>query len=341
MASPERQSDPSLIHRLLNQYYDFSFFRAVRLLEFLYRPKKPLGQTLSPGEEPVRFSVKPGFRFPPSDIAHLALEKEDNGERFRMEVAFLGLIGPSGVLPYWINELAVERNREKDTSLTDFLDIFHHRLISLFYLAWKRYRFPENYLPGGKDRLSRHILCLIGLGTRGLPGPLDLHPESLIFCSGLLSRPVPCVSAMESVLRYFTRTRVGIEQFINRLVPVDPEDQTQVGLANGSLGVNAVCGGYAWECQSKFRVELGPVGYREFVRFLPSGKNLPRLFALVRYMAGVEYEFEVGVFLKREEVPACSLGDPAPDAPRLGWSTWLKHPQFVHGEDPLVVFQNP
>ena len=68
----------------------------------------------------------------------------------------------------------MERVRQKDFSLTSFLDIFHHRLISLFYLAWKKHRFPENYLPGAQDRLSQYLLSLIGLGTPGLAGRLGL-----------------------------------------------------------------------------------------------------------------------------------------------------------------------
>ncbi|MBW1746559.1 MAG: type VI secretion system baseplate subunit TssG [Deltaproteobacteria bacterium] len=77
----------------------------------------------------------------------------------------------------------MERNRRKDFSLTAFYDIFHHRLISLFYLAWKKYKFPVNYLPGAGDRLSGYLLSLTGLGTAGLTKKIGLSEESLI-CRG-------------------------------------------------------------------------------------------------------------------------------------------------------------
>lgn len=339
MASEKREPDTSLRDRLFKEFYRFSFFKAVHLLELLFPKKKPLGQTLMPGEEAVRFSVKPGFRFPPSDISNL--KQEDEKRPVNMEVAFMGLIGPSGVLPYWYNELAVERLREKDFAFTAFLDVFHHRLISLFYLTWKKYRFPENYRVGAKDRLSNHLLSLIGLGTPGLAERIRLPQESLIFYSGLLSRPVPTAVAIEATVEYFSGTMVQIEQFIDRRIPISLEDQTQLGVANGQLGVDAVCGSSAWENQTKFRIRLGPMGYEHFLRLLPTGDLLPPIFSLVRYMVGIEYEFEIQLVLKREEVPPCVLGMEPPASPRLGWSTWLKTPGIPHREDPSVTFQEP
>jgi len=339
VASQERQSGPPLKDRLFKEFYAFSFFKAAHLLELLFPKKKPLGQTLVPDEEVVRFSVKPGRTFPPSDSS--SMQHLDEGGPVSMEVPFMGLIGPSGVLPHWYNELAMERIRQKDFSLTDFLDIFHHRLISLFYLAWRKYRFPENYLSGARDRLSGCLLSLIGLGTAGLSGRMGLPEESLIFYSGLLTRPVPSAVAIEAAVEYFSGVRVEVEQFIDRVISFGLEEQTQLGSANGQLGVDAVIGSSAWESQTKFRVRLGPMGYAPFLRFLPSGNRLGPIFSLVRYMVGIEYEFEIRLFLKREEVPPCVLGTETATPSRLGWTTWLKTPGFTYEDDPYVTFEEP
>ncbi len=130
MAPEKWEPDTSLKDRLFKEFYRFSFFKAVRLLELLFPGKKPLGQTLTPGEEAVRFSVKPGLTFPPSDVSNL--RQEDEERPAEMEVAFMGLIGPSGVLPHWYNDLAAERLRQKDFGSTAFFDIFHHRLVAGF-----------------------------------------------------------------------------------------------------------------------------------------------------------------------------------------------------------------
>ncbi len=337
MAPTERQPGASLKERLLGEFFRFSFFKAVHLLESLFPNKKPLGQVLTPSEEAVRFSVKPGFTFPPSDIADL--KSSEDGAPVTMQVAFMGLIGPSGVLPHPYNELAVERARKKDFGLISFYDIFHHRLISLFYLAWKKVRFPENYLPGGRDRLSGYLLSLIGMGTAGLRDRVDLPAESLIFCSGHLSKPVSSAVAIEATAEYFSGEPARVEQFVNRSLPLDPEDQTQIGVANGRLGVDALCGSRIWECQTKFRVDLGPMGYSSFLRFLPTGDKLRPIFSLIRYMVGIEYEFEIGVILDREEVPRCELGMHAASPALLGWNTWVKSEGFTHRENQTVIFE--
>lgn len=339
MATQERQSRPSLKDRLFEEFYGFSFFKAVGLLELLFPERKPLGQTLRPMEEVVRFKVKPGFSFPPSDIA--GLKQEDPGKAAEMEVAFMGLIGPSGVLPHWYNEMAVERVWQKDFTLTAFLDLFHHRLISLFYLAWKRSRVAENYQFGGQDKVSRCLLSLIGLGTPGLCGRLGLPDEALIFWGGFLSRPVPSAVALEATVGYFSDTEVQVEQFIDREVLISPEDQTQLGSANTQLGMNALCGSRAMENQTKFRLCLGPMGYEHFFRLLPMGDLLRPIFSLVRYMVGIEYEFEIRLILRREEVPPCVLGGQTPGVSRLGWSTWIQTPGVSLPADPSVTFHEP
>ena len=85
---------------------------------------------MSPVADPVRFSVRPVFSFPASDIQQLELD--GNSRPPRMSVNFMGLIGPKGVLPDWYNTHAQNLNYRNHYGFTDFLDPFHHRLISLF-----------------------------------------------------------------------------------------------------------------------------------------------------------------------------------------------------------------
>ncbi len=333
MATKKRQSDPAVAELLAQEYYRFSFFTAVELLERTAVRKKSLGQALVPAEEAVRFSVPANLQFPPSDISALNLPGDDTPAE--MEVTFLGLTGPSGVLPYWFTELTQQRLYQKDTTLKAFFDIFHHRLLSLFYLAWKKHKFTVNYHSGALDRLSQQLLCLTGLGTAGLSERIGLPEESLIFYSGHFSRNAASASAIQTSVEHFSGVPAAIRQFINRVLPLEQDNLSQLGGANGQLGVNAVVGSQVWECQSKFCVELGPLSYADFKRLLPDGKMLRALFALIKYMVGVEFEFNIRLTLKKSEARPCVLGGSGPDAPQLGWTSWIKNPDYkcVHNTD--------
>lgn len=338
MVTEKRRTGTHVKDRLFDEWYKFSFFSAVHLLETLSPDKKKLGSALEPTNEAVRFTVKPGFSFPASDISNLT-PGEDDGPA-TMEVAFMGVIGPSGLLPHWYNTLALERLRAKDSSFTAFLDLFHHRLISLFYLAWKKHQFPVNFLSGAKDRLSSHLLSLCGLGTPKLTGRIGFAEESLSFYSGLLSRMAPSGSSISETVAHFSGTEAKVEQFVERMIPLADSDLSRLGQANSGLCRDFILGQNVWECQTKFRVVLGPMSFQEYIRLMPSGDMHGPTFSLVRYMVGIEYEFEITLCLKREEAPPCILGRSSGCAEtRLGWSTWLASPQFRHSENLRVTFQ--
>ena len=97
----------------------------------------------------MRFGVNNSLSFPPSQIH--AVNWED--EIPLMTVNFMGLTGPMGVLPYVYSELIAARARNRDRSMAAFFDIFNHRIISLFYRAWEKYRSPVAYERDGEDRL--------------------------------------------------------------------------------------------------------------------------------------------------------------------------------------------
>lgn len=339
MAAEERRQGSVIEHRLKEEFYRFTFFQAIAIIEALFDGEKVLGETLRPEEEPVRFRVRPGFSFPPSDIAGMIFDKEES--RFYLDVAFMGLVGPSGVLPHWYNELALERIRNKDFSLTEFLDLFHHRLNTLFYIAWKKSHITVNYLPGGTDRFSGYIRSLIGLSSVKSNSLTGLGIESLLYFSGLLSRQVPSVAAIESALSHYSGQKAIVQQFIERAIALPTEDLTKIGMANSELGVTALCGSHVWENMSKFRIDLGPMDSAAFERFLPGGTLLRPMFALVRFMVGIEYEFEIRIILKRDQIAPCSLGGVGSAfSPLLGWSTWIKVPDATLSEDPCVTFQD-
>jgi type VI secretion system protein ImpH len=311
----------TLEEKLFEEPYRFEFFQAVRLLERLLPGRAAVGRhDAPPGGEVVRFRTLPTLQFPPSEVYELSHGVE--GAPPEMTVAFMGLTGPQGVLPTHITELVAERARYKDTALWKFLDLFSHRMVSLFYRAWERYRFTVAFERGKHDELTEHLFALVGMGTRGLRKRLGPPDEGLIFYGGLIAQRPHSGSAIEAMLGDYFGVAARLEPFAGQWLELDEEGVTRLGVANSCLGESTVAGSRVWDVQSKFRIHFGPLSLEEFEALLPTGANYTPAISLGRMMAGPELDFDFRLVLKAAEVPDCVLGGTA--RPKLGWTTWLK-----------------
>lgn len=336
MATEKRRTRTIIRKSLLEDVCSFNFFKAVHLLEG-YGGDKALGKKLSPGDDPVRFRVKPGFAFPASDI--LALQNGNKNPDPVMTVNFMGLIGPQGVLPHWYNAYAQESNHKKDFAFTDFLDLFHHRILSLFYLAWKKYRLSENYRPDGSDAISESLAGFIGMGDqvqKADPDFVKISKRRLIYFAGLTSRNVPTPSAIETIIANATGVPVHVKQFVERMIPLHEHDRTCLGKANSTLNKDALCGARVRDASSFFTVELGPMSWKKYVAFQPRSRNLTMVRKLITYIAGLEYEFDIHLILKGREIPSLQLGGGKKGNPILGRTILLKRADKAYQKNVVV-----
>jgi type VI secretion system protein ImpH len=219
--------------------------------------------------------------------------------------------------------------------LREFLDLFNHRLISFFYRAWEKHHFAVAFERAvsrqeGVDRFSQYLFDLIGMGTQGLRGRLEVEDETLLFYDGLLAQHPRSASALQGVLTDYFKVPVEVRQFIGQWLSLSEGNRSRLGPrpANNALGLNAVAGSRVWDQQAKFTLRLGPLTYGEFCQFFPDREAFRQLVGIARFSAGQESDFDVQLILKAAEVPGCRLGETSGFAPRLGWSTWLKTGEF-------------
>ena len=338
MAAEGGRPGTTLEQELFDEAYRFRFFQAVRLLERLLPDRAPVGrQDVAPGREVVRFRTPPTLQFPPSEVRQLARDGAGDDAPPEMTVAFMGMTGPLGVMPNHTTELMAERARYKDTALWDFLDLFSHRMISLFYRAWERYRFPLTFERGTRDEFTGHVFSLVGMGTAGLRGRLGLPDEGLLLYAGLFAQQPRSAAAVESILGDYFRVPARAETFAGQWLELDGESLTRLGAANSELGVSTVAGGRVWDTQSKFRVRFGPLSLEEFTALLPAGRSYLPAVRLARFAAGAELDFDIQLVLKAGEVPACALGDGGAAPPMLGWTTWLKTRPCARDDSQVVI----
>jgi type VI secretion system protein ImpH len=291
----------------------------------------------------VRFGAHNSLPFPASQIQSLTYSEQESAEDGypapqtpddppKMTVNFMGLTGPVGVLPLVYTEFIVSRLRESDETMADFFDIFNHRMISFFYAAWEKYRFPVGYQRSRDDLFSRQLNCLLGIGTPGLEHRQQIDDDSLRFYTGLLALQPRSASALRDILIDYFGVPVEIEQFVGGWYVLKEQDQCcfEDGFtASEQLGIGSVVGDAIWDQQSRIRIRLGPMTMREYRAFLPDGGiEYQPLLALIRFFLNDVTDFEVQLVLRREEVPSVLLGSEDGGLP-LGWITWMKSkPEF-------------
>ena len=314
----------------------FEFFQAVALLQRLRAESEPVGQFSNPDDEAVRFRVHNSLSFPAIQVQSIEWQREGPPE---MKVNFMGLTGPNGVLPYAYTELILERLKAKDPALESFLDIFNHRIISFFYRAWEKYRFPVTYYRGD-DSFTHHLLDLIGLGTQGLSGRQPIPDSALLHYAALVGAQARSAEALEAILSGYFEVPVEVEQFAGAWYRLDPSSQCSMaddGSDSEKLGAGVVVGDEIWDQQSRVRVTLGPLNLEQYSSFLPGGAAFEPLKALVRFFANDELDFEAKLVLLREEVPKCEVGNETATAPRLGWVSWLKSVPLEHNPGDTIL----
>ena len=163
-----------LAARLLAEPFRFDFFQAVRLLHHLFPERPSIGRGGPPSREPVRFRSWLSMSFPASAIQDLSILTTEPPIPV-MTQSFMGLFGPSGILPRHYTELLVRLQRDSKGPerilLRDWFDLFNHRLVSLFFRSWQKYRFVLAYerLEFARTEPDLFTTCLLSLVGLGMP----------------------------------------------------------------------------------------------------------------------------------------------------------------------------
>ena len=337
MATTSRPADSAVTESplkpmLAKEPYRFGFFQAVRLLERISPGRDPVGKFGRPSHEVVRFTGNSSLSFPASEIQSLSLPENGGPAQMpaQMMVNFMGLTGVEGALPIPYTEMVLERIREGETALRDFLDIFNHRIVSLFYQAWQRYRFTASYEGRGGDGLSQLLLDLIGLGTPALRNRQEIPDSSLLFYAGLLAMHSRSATTLRQILSDYFEVDVEIEQFAGAWRRLDAGELCRFEQRNrpsDRLGLGVVVGDEIWDQQSLVRIRLGPLPLDRYRDFLPDGSAYRSLRALTRFFsAAVEFEVQLVLRHNHDDKPLCVLGDESATAPQLGWVSWMRRP---------------
>jgi type VI secretion system protein ImpH len=290
-----------------------------------------LGNALRPADEPVRLAHQPSLAFPPSMFA--GVERIENG-RLRLRGYFLGLFGPHGPLPLHLTEYAHERaTLANDRTFIAFADVFHHRMLALFYRAWANARPTVAFDRPTEDAFAKYVSALIGIAQPTLRNRDAWPDRAKLYFAGLLSMGPKTRAGLEALLAEYLGLEVRVEECVGEWLAVEPEERMRLGdRRTGVLGAS-VLGERVYSTQHKIRIVIGPVNAGELLQYLPGGASLRRLRAAVLNYLGLEHAWDLQFIVRRSRVPAMKLGVFG----HLGWSGWLAPPSTGADADDVVI----
>lgn len=304
----------------------FDFFEALRRVECAFPNKARLGQGLRPTQEPLRLGQEASMAFAPSALAGWYSATADRPARLLVHA--LGLLGPSGPLPLHLTEYARDRTRNAgDPTLARFLDIFHHRALSLFYRAWANSRPTVSFDRPQEDRFATYLGALCGQGQ----GSPTRHPDSArLYFAGRLAAQPRNAEGLTAMLQGCFGLPATVEPFVGEWLTLSPHDRWHLGQTR-ALGQGTVLGARTWQRQSKFRVAFAALDEKSLDSLLPGGSRLPRVQALVNHYAGPALAWDLRLRLAPPISKPWRLGQ----GPRLGWTTWLG--ASGHGRQDIIL----
>lgn len=303
------QSDP--IANLAVNPQEFDFFQAVRLLQ--------------------HSGIKPHFCN--DNTLHFAVNSitkvETINDQVTLCLSFMGLTGSQGVLPEHFTELLLQRFEQKDTTLADFLDIFNHRVLTLFYEVWQRHQLTLSRQTTRAEALE--LLYALSGHPKALQGHPALSQDNQIHYAGLLASQVRSSAGLRAILQDHFELPIVIESYIGEWLAISAEQSTRLQGrdAYNRLGMDTILGRRVWHVQNRYRVQVGPLNYLQFQRLLPNGDWLQAMEKIIEFYVGIEFRFDCSLMLPSQEIPSCELRQTA--ALQLGWNTWLKarHPSGI------------
>lgn len=319
--------------QLKSQPHGYSLFAALRLIEQAFAESPRLGESRKAADDPVRLGQAPHLSFAPCDVAQLTHAAEG---ALHLEQFSFGVFGPNGALPLHLTELAYERRRHKeDATVVDFINLFQHRLTSLFYRAWAESEPAVSLDRPDCDRFRTYVGALIGIAPDSARDADSVPDYAKLSRAGLFAAQPRSAEGLEAVLADYFGIEVEVRQFVGSWLEIPDDLQCRLGGTEAAaLGSNATLGAATWQCQHKFEIVLGPLPHAMFANFLPGAAGLAELQSLVRLYTNDEWEWQVRLLLRDVEIPGSRLDGANP----LGWTSWLGE-RRAHAAD--VVIQEP
>ena len=326
-----------LVRALLARAPQMNFFQLCQLLERLMPQGMALGARDTPAGETVRFRPYPKMGFPGTELADVEFDHERPDRPPTIRTTFLGLYGVNAVMPpHLIDDIVLRREGHEE--VMSFLDLFNHRIATLFYRTWRKYRYPSGF-ERGDDATSRALLCLAGFGLGDKVASAGVPGASVLGLLGLLTQRTRTVEGLAGVVA-LTLPGAGVK--VDERFPVWVRLHNQPGLRSGGslgtlreaveqgLGQGHVLGRRVRSRGEAVRLTLRPSTPEQAHDLLPGAPLYQELISMLRVYVGNKADVVLRMEVSAAVVPVLKLGPAHAHAigkghqGRLAWTALLK-----------------
>ena len=303
---------------LLRHGWSYSFFQAMRLLRRIATGSESSDTTLN---DHIRVRPALNLAFPAADIAKIEAAEFEAQNRYHITTTFFGLYGASSPLPTFYTEDLINEAGQDESVSRDFIDIIHHRLYSLLFKGWLKYRLFFQVAEEKNDLHLERLYCLLGVGEpkfrRNIP---DAH--GLLRYIGLFTQFPHSATGLITILRdALADVPLALVPCIHRLAKIPESQRLKMGQSGCVLGMDAYVGEEIEDRMGKFRIQIGPLSQADFLRFTPGKPGHAKLTSLTELYITEPFEYEVELILAANQAETVCLGDPVRSV--LGVTTWV------------------
>lgn len=324
METADRVATETVVEKLFKYSYSFEYLQSIRILKAWY--KKASFNTTNPllphQQWRVQFNVS--FGGSSTEVSKITVQKTPF-EQANITVNFAGgIAGLNSPLPRPYTEWIVDRALKKDFVSRDFLDIFNHRF------AWQFYKLRSLWEPGTTDRpaedsfIGQSLYDLMGVDLKIFHKASTFSYQSMLPYVSFFWKKPRDLYGLKKILEGYFKTSIDIKAFQGHWCPIEKEQITHIGTGKGqlnALGTESALGTKFWDQAAGIRIQIGPMDWVNFRKFIPTGPENKILKEIVLLFLGPMIKVNYMAKINSKSVRFPSLGK---NTCRLGYTSWLK-----------------
>ena len=324
------------LEEMMTDSQKYDLLRAIYLLERMTSYK-----TKNLDEKEVRKHIRikgvTTLNFESSDVYSIQFDKTKKN-LITLATPFFSFTSNSGPLPQTFCELILDRERKKDCATSDFLDIFLHRLVTLFYLGKKKRDPSLTWKKGSQTSIEKIVDSLASLGRSSTEFKTFSDVQWLRHAGIFGGAPRSSSNLLTLIKNRMNLNNITCCEFNGSWSDIALQRSSlSTGYEIAVLGKNAVLGKKSWNISSGLLIEIKKLDTRTFLSLLPTGKKYAELIKLIYRFLPRNISVLLKLYLGQQDVKNCKLSRQS--TMRLGWNSWLGDLTKTNPDNVMLEFR--